>query len=131
MEPFAFPTGSAFWRMTVDNQIGPPPCFMVMYVPPGGNRSGAPQELVLVGHEQCDDMTCMLTEHARRLAFKENFSGSEVPARCHQGLRDDVSGFDEKQAARVKVLRHLTRDKLRADSTPYWVSLPDCCSLSA
>jgi hypothetical protein len=84
--------------MSVDNQIEPPQSFMAMYVTLGHSRPNAPQEVVLARYEQCEDMACMLTEHARTLAFKENFSESDVLARCHRGLRDDASDFNEKEA---------------------------------
>lgn len=84
--------------MTFDNQIEPPQSFMAMYVTPGRSRPNAPQAVVLARYEQCEDMACMLTEHARTLAFKENFSESEVLARCHRGLRDDAADFNEKEA---------------------------------
>jgi hypothetical protein len=87
--------------MTIDNQIEPPQSFMAMYVTPGRSRPNAPQEIVLARYEQCEDMACILTEHAQTLAFKENFSESEVLARCHQGLRDDASDFNEMEAAWV------------------------------
>ena len=87
--------------MSVDNQIEPPQSFMAMYATPGRSRPNAPQELVLARYEQCEDMACMLTEHAQTLAFKENFSESEVLARCHRGLRDAASDFNEKEAAWV------------------------------
>lgn len=84
--------------MSVDNQIEPPQSFMAMYAAPGRSRPNAPQELVLARYEQCEDMACMLTEHAQTLAFKEKFSESEVLARCHRGLRDDAADFNEKEA---------------------------------
>ncbi len=84
--------------MSVDNQIEPPQSFMAMYAAPGRNRPNAPQEVVLGRYEQCEDMACTLTEHAQTLAFKENFTEAEVLARCHQGLRDDASDFNEKEA---------------------------------
>jgi hypothetical protein len=43
-------------------------------------------------------MACVLTEHAQTLAFQENFSESEVLARCHQGLLNDASDFNENEA---------------------------------
>jgi len=84
--------------MSVDNQIEPPQSFMAMYVTPGRSRPNAPQEIVLARYEQCEDMACLLTEHARTLAFKENFSESDVLARCHRGLHDAASDFNEKEA---------------------------------
>ena len=84
--------------MTVDNQIEPPQSFMAMYVTPGRSRPNAPQAVVLARYEQCEDMACMLTEHAQTLAFKESLSECEVLARCHQGLHDVAADFNEKEA---------------------------------
>jgi hypothetical protein len=84
--------------MSVDNQIEPPQSFMAMYVTPGRSRPNAPQAVVLARYEQCEDMACLLTEHAQTLAFKENLSASDVLARCHQGLRDDASDFNVKES---------------------------------
>lgn len=84
--------------MSIDNQIEPPQSFMALYVTPGRSRPNAPQAVVLARYEQCEDMACLLTEHAQTLAFKEDFSESEVLARCHQGLRDDAADFNAKEA---------------------------------
>ncbi len=84
--------------MSIDNQIEPPQSFMVMYVKPGQTRPNAPQDVVLARYEQCEDMASVLTEHAQMLTFKENFSESEVLARCHQGLLNDASDFNENEA---------------------------------
>jgi hypothetical protein len=84
--------------MPIDNQIEPPQSFMAMYVKPGRDRPNAPQDVVLARYEQCEDMASILTEHAQTLAFKENFSEAEVLARCHQGLLDDASDFNEREA---------------------------------
>jgi hypothetical protein len=43
-------------------------------------------------------MACTLTEHAQTMAFKENFSEPEVLVRCHKGLLDAASDFNEKEA---------------------------------
>jgi hypothetical protein len=84
--------------MPIDNQIEPPQSFMAMYVKPGRDRPNAPQDVVLARYEQCEDMASILTEHAQTLAFNENFSEAEVLARCHQGLLDDASDFNEREA---------------------------------
>ena len=84
--------------MRVDNQIEPPQSFMAMYVTPGQNRPNAPQDVVLARYEQCEDMACMLTEHAQTLAFKEDISEKEVLVRCHQGLISDASDFTERES---------------------------------
>lgn len=84
--------------MPIDNQIEPPQSFMAMYVTPGRDRPNASQEVVLARYEQCEDMACVLVEHAQTLAFKENFSEAEVLARCHRGLLADASHFTAPEA---------------------------------
>lgn len=84
--------------MSIDNQIEPPQSFMAMYVKPGQTRPNAPQDVVLARYEQCEDMVCVLTEHAQTLAFKDSFTESEVLTRCHQGLLDGASDFNENEA---------------------------------
>ena len=84
--------------MSVDNQIEIPQSFMAMYLSPGRSRPNATQELVLARYELCEDMACLLTEHAQTLAFKENFTEQEVLVRCHQGLLADASGFTENES---------------------------------
>ena len=84
--------------MPIDNEIEPAQSFMAMYITPGRDRPIAPQEVVLARYEQCEDMACALVEHAQTLAFKDNFTESEVLTRCHQGLLDDASDFNENEA---------------------------------
>jgi hypothetical protein len=84
--------------MSIDNQIEPPQSFMAMYVKPGQTRPNAPQEVVLSRYEQCEDMATILAEQAQTIAFKENLTEKEVLARCHQGLLDDASDFNQNEA---------------------------------
>ncbi len=84
--------------MSIDNQIEIPQSFMAMYVTAGRSRPNASQKVVLARYEQCEDMACMLTEHAQTLAFKENFTEQEVLDRCHQGLLDEASDFSIKES---------------------------------
>jgi len=90
--------------MPVDNQIEIPPSFMAMYVTPGRSRPNAPHAVVLARYELCEDMACILSEHARTLAFKETFSEQEVLERCHRGLQADAADFSANESAWV-VLR--------------------------
>jgi hypothetical protein len=87
--------------MPVDNQIEIPQSFMALYLAPGRNRPNAPQAVVLARYEQCEDMACLLTEHAQTLAFKENLAETEVLLRCHRGLLDDATDFSAREAAWV------------------------------
>ena len=87
--------------MSIDNQIEIPQSFMAMYVSPGRSRPNASQETVLSRYEQCEDMACLLTEHAQTLAFKEDLAEGEVLLRCHRGLLADTSDFTESESAWV------------------------------
>lgn len=85
--------------MPIDNQIDIPQSFMLMHVTPGHTRPNASHGVILDRYERCEDMACVLTEHARTIAFKENFSEQEVLMRCHRGLMADASNFNEKESA--------------------------------
>ena len=85
--------------MPIDNQIEIPPSFMALYVAPGRSRPDASQDTILARYEQCEDMACMLAEHAQTLAFDENLSEQEVLKRCHQGLL--TSDFSESESGWV------------------------------
>lgn len=87
--------------MPSDNQIEIPQSFLAMYVTPGRSTINATQAVVLARYEQCEDMACMLTEHAHTMAFKENFSEQEVLARCHQGLSAAAADFTARESAWV------------------------------
>ncbi|HEY6896039.1 MAG TPA: hypothetical protein VI279_02155 [Rhodocyclaceae bacterium] len=84
--------------MTIDNQIEIPPSFMAMYLSPGGTRPNAPQAVVIARYEQCEDMACMLVEHAQTLVFKESLAEKEVLERCHQGLQADPANFSATES---------------------------------
>ena len=84
--------------MPIDNQIEIPQSFIALYITPGRSMPNAPQEAVIARYEQCEDMACTLTEHAQTLAFKENFTETEVLTRCEAGLLADGSAFTASEA---------------------------------
>ncbi len=84
--------------MPIDNQIEPPQSFMAMYITPGRDQPNAPQEVVLARYEQCEDIATLLAEQAQTVAFKENLSKNVVLERCHRGLLDGASDFNENEA---------------------------------
>ena len=71
--------------MSADNQIEIPPSFIALYLTPGRDRPTAPHEEIFARYELCEDMACMLTEHARELAFDEDME-QRVLRQCHEGL---------------------------------------------
>ena len=62
------------------------------------SRSQARISTTVRAHNGTDRMACALVEHAQTLAFKENFTESEVLTQCHQGLLDGASDFNENEA---------------------------------
>lgn len=56
--------------MSIDNQIEIPPSFIALYLTPGRERPNAPHEVILSRYELCEDVACMLTEHAQELVFE-------------------------------------------------------------
>jgi hypothetical protein len=84
--------------MPIDNQIEIPQSFMAMYVTAGHSRPNASQDVVLARYGQCEDMACLLTEHAQTLALKENFTEQEVLARCRRGLLAEGSAFTARES---------------------------------
>lgn len=87
--------------MSNENQIEIPQSFIALFVKPGHLKPHAAHEVVLGRYELCEEMACMLTEHAGVLAFNENLSEKDVLQRCHQGLLADVVNFSEKESAWV------------------------------
>ena len=85
--------------MPIDNQLEIPQSFMAIYVKPGHSKPSASHEVILRRYERCEDMACILIEHAQTMAFKEDFSEQEVLVRCHQGLLVDASNFTERESA--------------------------------
>jgi hypothetical protein len=106
----------------IDNQIDIPPSFMAMYITPGRDRPNAPQEVVLARYELCEDMACMLTEHAQKLAFEDDIAEQKVLLQCHQGLLAEPSTLNEKES--VWVIHRLAE---LLEWTPLVVDMPRLC----
>ena len=87
--------------MSDENQILIPQSFIALYLDPRASRPNAPREQVAGRYELCEDMACLLTEHAQTMAFDQGVAEAEVLQRCHQGLLGDVSVFSEKEAGWV------------------------------
>jgi hypothetical protein len=87
------------------NQIEIPPSFMALFVTAGHLKPGASQEIVVGRYELCEDMACMLAEHAQTMLFNLDLSEEEVLVRCHKGLAVGASVFTEPES--VWVIRRL------------------------
>ena len=91
--------------MSNDNQIEIPHSFMALFIERGRLKPSASREFVTSRYELCEDMACMLVEHAQTL-FSQGISGDEVLTRCHQGLLAESSVLSENEA--VWVIRRLS-----------------------
>lgn len=84
--------------MPDDNQILIPQSFMAMFVTPGRTKPNASREVVTSRYELCEDMACMLVEHAQTMQFSLNLTAEDVLTRCHQGLMVDAALFSEPES---------------------------------
>ncbi len=88
--------------MSIDNQIEIPPSFIALYLKPGRERPSASHEVILARYELCEDMACLLTEHARELAFDEDME-QKVLRQCHEALLANDSADPTNLSAQESV----------------------------
>ena len=84
--------------MSDDNQILIPQSFIALYLDPGRTRPNAPREQVAGRYELCEDMACLLTEHAQTMVFEQGVSEAQALSRCRQSLLVEPSVFAEPEA---------------------------------
>ena len=84
--------------MSDDNQILIPQSFIALYLDPGRTRPNAPREQIGGRYELCEDMACLLTEHAQTMVFEQGAGEAQVLQRCRQSLRGDATVFSEPEA---------------------------------
>jgi hypothetical protein len=77
--------------MSDENQIEIPPSFTALFVERGRLKTGASHEVVISRYALCEDMACMLVEHAQTLQFDQGLGEREVLSRCQQGLMEGAS----------------------------------------
>ena len=87
--------------MSDDNQILIPQSFMALFVDPGRARPKASREVVGGRYELCEDMACLLTEHAQTMVFEQGASEAQVLLRCRQSLLVEGSVLAEAEAGWV------------------------------
>jgi hypothetical protein len=80
------------------NQIEIPQSFMTLFVTPGRLKSNASLEVVVSRYELCEDMACMLTEHAQTMLFNLSLLEEDVLKCCRQRLKTDASAFTEQES---------------------------------
>lgn len=89
--------------MPDESQIEIPQSFIALFVASGRLKPGASLAVVASRYELCEDMACILVEHAQTMQFNLGITESEVLLRCHQGLLDDISLFPAKESGWVIV----------------------------
>lgn len=87
--------------MSDENQILIPQSFIPIFLDPGRSKPNAPRELIATRYDLCEDMAGLLAAPAQAMAFDQGMAEAEVLRRCHQGLRDDASGFSEQESVWV------------------------------
>ena len=80
------------------NQIEIPQSFMALFVTAGRLKPSASLEVVVGRYELCEDMACMLTEHAQTMLSNLSLTEEDVLLRCHEGLMAGASAFTEQES---------------------------------
>ena len=84
--------------MSDENQIEIPPSFIALFVPPGRQRPNASREAIASRYELCEDMACMLSEHAQTMQVDLCLTEDAVLQSCHLSLKVEDSAFSEQEA---------------------------------
>ena len=80
------------------NQIEIPQSFMALFVAAGRLKPSASLEVVVGRYELCEDMACMLTEHAQTMLSNLSLTEEDILLRCHDGLMAGASVFTEQES---------------------------------
>ena len=102
--------------MSDDNQIIVPPSFVALYIEPGRSRPGAGRDEIAARHDFCEDLACLLSEHALNKRWELGVTEHDVLGRIWLGLQGGAAGVNEREARWV-----ITRLAELLD----WPALPD------
>ncbi|MEI6704884.1 MAG: ATPase with chaperone activity [Deltaproteobacteria bacterium] len=80
------------------NQVEVPQSFMALFVTAGRLKPNVSLEVVVSRYEICEDMACMLTEHAQTILSNLDLTEEVVLLRCHEGLLSGESAFTEQES---------------------------------
>lgn len=83
-----------------EHQIHVPPSFIALFVPPGRIKPVLPRETILERYEFCEDLSQLLSEHARQQLLQLGIDVSDALQRVARGL-SGIDGLDEAQAGWV------------------------------
>ncbi len=84
--------------MSDESQITVPPSFMALFIEPGRTRPNASREVITARYEFCEDLACLLTEHAKAMHADLRITELDVLERVHRGLADAASGVNAAEA---------------------------------
>ena len=87
--------------MSDENQIVVPPSFIAIFVPAGRSRPTATRQDIAQRHELCEDMACMLMEHAQGRLWELGITEADVLERIHRGLLGGEAGVSVAEAGWV------------------------------
>ncbi len=71
---------------------------MALFVAAGRLKPSASLEVVVGRYELCEDMACMLTEHAQTMLSNLSLTEEDILLRCHDGLMAGASVFTEQES---------------------------------
>ena len=80
------------------NQIEIPQSFIALFVTAGRLKPGASLEVVAGRYDLCEDMACMLAEHAQTMLASSTLTEGDVLLRCHEGLMAGASELTGQEA---------------------------------
>ena len=84
--------------MSDDNQILVPASFVALYIEPGRTRPNAARDEIAARHDFCEDLACLLTEHALNKRWELGVTEHDVLGRMWSGLREGAAGVNENEA---------------------------------
>lgn len=79
-------------------QIEIPQSFMALFLDTGRSKPNAPRDVVAARYELCEDLACLLTEHAREKSFGRGLAENEVLAQCYRALCGEGAVVTESEA---------------------------------
>ena len=71
---------------------------MALFLTADRLKPSASLEVVVGRYELCEDMACMLTEHAQTMLSSLSLTEEDVLLRCHEGLMAGASAFTEQES---------------------------------
>ena len=80
------------------NQIVIPDSFVALFLDVGRTKPRESREFIAARYEFCEDLSCMLIEHAQTQLFQLGVTEADVLGRVHAGLLVAESGVSAMEA---------------------------------